>query len=45
VSPREGTGRMGEGVRRHGAREPVEFAAGIEVMRNLPPSWRTAAPR
>jgi UDP-glucose 4-epimerase len=45
VSLRDGIGRMADWVRRHGSREPVEFAAGIEVMRNLPPSWRTVAPR
>jgi UDP-glucose 4-epimerase len=45
VSLRDGIGRMADWVRQHGSREPVEFAAGIEVMRNLPPSWRTATPR
>jgi UDP-glucose 4-epimerase len=36
----EGLARMAGWVRSHGAMEPVEFAAGIEVDRNLPPSWR-----
>jgi UDP-glucose 4-epimerase len=43
VPLREGIQRMAGWVRAHGAREPVEFAAGIEVERNLPPSWRTVA--
>jgi UDP-glucose 4-epimerase len=42
VALRAGITRMAAWVRGHGAREPVEFPAGIEVERNLPPSWRAA---
>ncbi|MCX6639831.1 MAG: NAD-dependent epimerase/dehydratase family protein [bacterium] len=34
-----GVGRMAEWVRKHGARQSREFG-GIEIERNLPPSWR-----
>ena len=37
---RTGIGRMAEWVRRHGSRQPVEFAGQIEIERNLPPSWK-----
>lgn len=40
----EGIRQMAKWVREHGPSEPVEFAAGIEVERNLPPSWRTVTP-
>jgi UDP-glucose 4-epimerase len=36
-----GIRRMAKWVEDHGAMEPVEFLTGIEVERNLPPSWRT----
>jgi hypothetical protein len=31
---------MAAWVKSHGAMEPVEFLTGIEVERNLPPSWK-----
>jgi UDP-glucose 4-epimerase len=38
----EGLRRMWEWVQQRGPQQPTEFAAGIEVERNLPPSWRRA---
>lgn len=40
VALRQGIARMTEWVLDHGPRAPIEFPAGIEVPRNLPPSWR-----
>jgi UDP-glucose 4-epimerase len=39
----DGIRRMAAWVKEHGAMEPVEFQTGIEVERNLPPSWRSIA--
>ncbi|MER7044067.1 NAD-dependent epimerase/dehydratase family protein [Streptomyces jumonjinensis] len=41
VSLEEGIGRMAAWVKEVGPQEPSVFS-GIEVVRNLPPSWRTA---
>lgn len=35
----EGIERMAAWVREHGARDPIDFIADIEVARNLPPIW------
>jgi UDP-glucose 4-epimerase len=42
VSLAEGLDRMARWVRRHGSRESRPFE-GIEVTRNLPPSWQAAS--
>ena len=41
ISLDEGIRRMAVWVRENGPMEPVEFLTGIEVERNLPPSWKT----
>ena len=40
VSLQDGIARMADWVQEHGPREPLEFPGEIEVVKNLPPSWR-----
>jgi UDP-glucose 4-epimerase len=40
IGLRSGIARMAAWVREHGARDPIPFTGGIEIERDLPPSWR-----